>query len=450
MNRHNGNASAKEKKLIEVMVSRYSAEAASNSGTGSNAGATGSRSPEANPSLANIGGASNLTYARGLKALVTQYPGDPDITALYIDAVMLMHAWDFWNNDGSAKEWTPELVDLCAAILKKIPGHPGGLHYYIHLTEASQHPEAAFPNAEALKRLFPGIAHMVHMSSHEYERTGLYAQGVEVNDKADDALGLYDAMASNLALNRHSAHYYAVETYCAFSGAMYGKGMEAAQHGRNMAAPAPGVIKDQYQYMLPAFTRVRLGKWKELLLDSIAPDARWPYAGVLYHFARGLAFVYTGHPDSAARQLSQLRDQAKDPSLAIRDIPFNTPLQGAGIAEGILNGAILFSQKQYDSALSSLRQAIVLEDGLIYSEPRDWPIPARQFLGAYLLKLGKPAPAEKVYRQDLVWHPGNGWSLLGLSQSLQAQHKDAGTYRADALRSFSQAEHLPVSSVFLE
>ncbi|HWK02091.1 MAG TPA: hypothetical protein VNS58_00570 [Puia sp.] len=450
MNRHNGNASAKEKKLIEVMVSRYPAEAASNSGTGSNTGAAGSKSPEANPSLANIGGASNLTYARGLKALVTQYPGDPDITALYIDAVMLMHAWDFWNNDGSAKEWTPELVDLCAAILKKIPGHPGGLHYYIHLTEASRHPEAAFPNAEALKRLFPGIAHMVHMSSHEYERTGLYAQGVEVNDKADDALGLYDAMASNLALNRHSSHYYAVETYCALSGAMYGKGMDAARHCRNSVAPTHEKTYEQSLYMLPALTLVRLGKWEELLLDSIAPDARWTYAGVLYHFARGLAFVYTGYPDSATRQLLLLRDQVKDPILTVRNIPFNTSLQGAGIAEGILNGALLFAHKKYDSALSSLKKAIAIEDGMIYQEPRDWVIPARHFLGAYLLRLNKPALAESIYRQDLVWHPGNGWSLLGLSQSLQAQHKDAGTYRADALRSFSQAEQLPVSSVFLE
>src|SRR5258708_2252282 len=427
MNQHTGKASAKEKRLIEVMSRRYSSDPAdAEAGDKREAAGKGGIIP----SLANIGGASNLAYAQGLKDLITQYPEDPDIKALYIDAVMLMHAWDFWNNDGSAKEWTPELVDLCEGLLKKIPGHPGALHYYIHLTEASHHPEAAFANAEALKKIFPGVAHMVHMSSHEYERTGLYGEGVEANDKADDALRLYDSLAKQLSLYKHSAHYYAVQAYCAFSGAMYRKGMEAAQHCRNIVAPAPGIINDQYQYMLPAFTRVRLGKWQELLLDSMAPDVRWPYTGVLYHFARGLAFVYTGHPDSAARQLSQLRDQAKDPSLTIRDIPFNTPLQGADIAEGILNGALLFSQKKYDSALISLRQAVAIEDGLIYSYPRDCPIPARQFLGAYLLKLGKPAPAEKVYREDLVWHPGNGWSLLGLTRSLEAQHKEkeAETY----------------------
>ena len=204
--------------------------------------------------------------------------------------------------------------------------------------------------------------------------------------------------------------------------------------------------------MLPVLTRVRLGKWKELLQDSIPPNNQWPYAGVLYHFARGLAFVYTGHPDSATRQLSLLRDQAKDTILTIRDTPFNTPLQRAGIAEGILNGAILFAQKKYDSALDILHQAIRIEEGLIYGEPKDWPIPARQFLGAYLLQLGRPALAGKVYREDLVANPGNGWSLLGLTRSLEAQHKEkeAETWRANALRSFSQADHLPTGSIFLE
>jgi hypothetical protein len=34
------------------------------------------------------------------------------------------------------------------------------------------------------------------------------------------------------------------------------------------------------------------------------------------------------------------------------------------------------------------------------------------------------AEAEQVYRDDLVRLPGNGWSLLGLAESLRAQKKD--------------------------
>ena len=42
-----------------------------------------------------------------------------------------------------------------------------------------------------------------------------------------------------------------------------------------------------------------------------------------------------------------------------------------------------------------------MEEGLFYYEPKEWLIPARQYLGAFYLKMGNPAMAEKVYREDL-------------------------------------------------
>ena len=38
---------------------------------------------------------------RKWKQLMLEYPDDNDIKALYIDAVMLIHAWNFWNPDGT-------------------------------------------------------------------------------------------------------------------------------------------------------------------------------------------------------------------------------------------------------------------------------------------------------------------------------------------------------------
>jgi hypothetical protein len=40
-----------------------------------------------------------------------------------------------------------------------------------------------------------------------------------------------------------------------------------------------------------------------------------------------------------------------------------------------------------------------------------------------LLRGGRPAEAEGVYRDDLERWPGNGWSLLGLSRALRTQGK---------------------------
>ena len=429
MNQNIGSASEKEKQLIEAMNRRYPADTSDTQRA-----------------------AFNSDYAGALYELVTLYPGDQDIKALYIDAVMLIHPWNFWNNDGSPKAWTPELVKLCEFILKQNARHPAALHYYIHITEASRHPEVALPGADLLKDLLPGVAHMVHMSSHEYERNGLFAKGVEANDKADAALLRYDSLAKNLSLNKHIPHYFAVRAYCALSGAMYTTGMNDALSCRNSVAPVYEKTYDQYLYMMPVLTQVRMGKWKEILKDRQEPDTHWSYASLLNDFARGMASVYTGHNDSATRYLLQLKGKSKDPILENRRIPFNKPSQGALIAEKILNSAILFSQKKYDLAIVSLKAAIRAEDSLVYTEPKDWLIPARQFLGAYLLKMGKPVAAEKVYREDLIWNPGNGWSYLGLCQSLKAQHKtkNLSAYRAKYLQAFSNAEQIPPGSVFIK
>ena len=92
------------------------------------------------------------------------------------------------------------------------------------------------------------------------------------------------------------------------------------------------------------------------------------------------------------------------------------------------NGAHGFAPEN-DAEISSLRE---LEDANVYYEPPLWHKPARHTLGAVLLKAGKAARAEEVYREDLKRNPANGWSLYGLGQSLRAQGKGAEAGRIAA------------------
>jgi len=48
----------------------------------------------------------------------------------------------------------------------------------------------------------------------------------------------------------------------------------------------------------------------------------------------------------------------------------------------------------------------------------------RHSLGAVLMKQKRYAEAEQVYRDDLARLPENGWSLLGLTESLRKQKKN--------------------------
>ncbi len=392
----------------------------------------------------------NEAYAEGMKQLMLKYPDDNDIKALYIDAVMLIHAWNFWNPDGSAQPWTDELVTLCESILKNDPRHPGALHYHVHVTEASRNPQVALSSADSLKNLFPGVAHMIHMSSHEYERSGLYATGVDVNEKADADLVNYKSLANNVKLSAHAAHYFAVGAYCALSGGMYKEAMSFAERCRTVLKPDYTNTGGQYLYMLPQITQVRLGKWQEIIADTARPNDQWTYAGILYNFAKGMAYTHEGNFEVAQQQLTALREKEIDTILKVRDYPFNTPYEAAVIAENILSANILFAEKKYRAAINEIQKAIGVEDKMIYAEPRDWMLPARQYLGAFLLQMNQPKLAEKVYRKDQEYNPGTGWSLLGLYQSLVAQHKEkeAATYQQQYLVSFSRAAEIPPASAY--
>ncbi|QKZ14274.1 hypothetical protein [Spirosoma sp. KUDC1026] len=425
MNEFMPNASAKEKRLIQVMNTRYSAD----------------------PTDADRK-QLNQAYASATRQLLSDFD-DPDSKMLYVDAIMLIHAWDFWTPAGEPKAWTPEVVALCEDVLKHYPNHPAALHYHIHLTEASRHPEVALANADKLKTLLPGVAHMVHMASHEYQRNGLFDQGVIVNDLADDNLLHYDSLAAHLGLVKHSPHYFAVQTYCALSGGMYQTGLRDALRCRQSVSPVAENAYDQYLYMLPSLTLVRLGKWEEILA-SPKPTEDWDYAALLDHFSRGMAFVRTGKLAEARQQHQLLGKYLNSPILKKRRIPFNAPLPVAQIADHILEASLLFAEKQPDQAIASLNKAIQLEDQLIYTEPNDWPLPARQFLGAHLLTMNKVREAEAVYREDLVHHPGNGWSLVGLHKALRLQDKqtELSRIKASYMTAFSKAEQIPTSSVF--
>ncbi|MEI9944979.1 MAG: hypothetical protein WDN26_12280 [Chitinophagaceae bacterium] len=424
------NAPPKEKDLIEAIISRYDI------------------SDSADTKRKDL----NKNYSGKMKMLIDRYPGDDNIKALYIDAVMLEHEWDFWNNDGTPKEWTPELVELCKKILKNNSTHPAALHYYIHVTEASRTPEVALSSADLLKDIMPGVAHMVHMSSHEYERIGMYTKGSAVNEKADSNLAVYHNLAPQLNSAAHSPHYFAVDAYCALSGGMYKKAMAKAQLCRNIVSPDHTKTHAQYLYMLPALVQTRLGKWKEIIADTLVIDKSWTYAGLLNDFAKGMAFANTENLTEARRYLEALREKAKDEILKQPFVPYmSSPKEVALIAEKILEATIYFFNKEQKLAAQSLQVAIAAEDKLIYVEPKVWILPARQYAGTYLLKSHQYNDAEKIFRNDLIANPGNGWSLIGLFQSLEAQNgsKEAETIKPLYLRSFSDAEEIPPSAVWI-
>ena len=91
------------------------------------------------------------------------------------------------------------------------------------------------------------------------------------------------------------------------------------------------------------------------------------------------------------------------------------------VSDLFVEGEIEAQKENWASAAEILERAVEVEDGLWYGEPPAWLQPTRHTLGAVYLEAGQPAEAERVYRDDLEKWPGNGWSLLGLKNALEAQ-----------------------------
>ncbi len=74
-------------------------------------------------------------------------------------------------------------------------------------------------------------------------------------------------------------------------------------------------------------------------------------------------------------------------------------------------------------AVPHWRRAVELQDALVYDEPPPWYYPVRESLGAELIRDGRAAEAEAVFREGILRTPRNGRMLFGLMESLRHQGK---------------------------
>ncbi|MEI6948305.1 hypothetical protein V9K67_14000 [Paraflavisolibacter sp. H34] len=397
-------ATPPEQMLIDAMTSRYSADT------------TISRAQ------------LNQAYVDALYKAYQKFPNQPDVAALYADALMLQHPWDYWHPNGRPKLWTPLIRSVLESLLTRAPKHPGANHYYIHVMEASPFAAEALPSAERLGALTPGLSHMVHMPSHIYLRTGHYQKGAQVNEEAVAQYEKYKALFPAVQENAfiylwHNRHMQATN---ALQAGRYDYAKKTAlelQQVMDTAAlslPAPLGAAMTYLYMTPVLVDVHFGKWQSLL-DLPRPADQNPYANVLYHFARGMGQAGLGKTAEATQELASLTTRLRDTTLKIPMASFSPAIEGATVAEKLLEGFIALKEGRRDSAIAAWEKASRVEENMVYMEPRDWLVSPKQFLGTAYLEAGQWAKAEEIFRSDLQMNAQNAWSLQGLLKALEQQ-----------------------------
>ncbi|HEX8782765.1 MAG TPA: hypothetical protein VF764_05305, partial [Steroidobacteraceae bacterium] len=303
-------------------------------------------------------------YAAAMRELAQRFPQDLDVQTLCAEAEMNVHAWKLWSANGQPTEGTPAIEARLESVLRQNPQHPGANHYYIHVMEASPHPEKASASAERLPGMMPAAGHLEHMPAHIMQRVGDYEQAAEANRRGIAADRAYLATTSpqDYYPATYIAHNYA---FLAFSAAMEGRKGETLSAVQSVVTSVPldmmlamgdsgWSLTQQYAAL------VRFGLWDEVIaLD--APAARAPGLTAGYLYSRGVALAARGRLEDARGVLRQLQQLAATVPADVQ-AGSNSLHDILAVAEPIVAARIAATEQRNDEAVRLLQQAVAAQD----------------------------------------------------------------------------------------
>jgi tetratricopeptide (TPR) repeat protein len=445
-----------EQDLINALAERHSEEARD----------------AADPSVLNMGNSPelNIAFADAMAPLYEKYKGNLDVTAIYVEALMNLKAWQLWDKNTKTGEITP--ADDNTLLLVKVledafessdeaKVHPAICHLYCHALELSPFPERALHAADVLRTRMPGLGHLVHMPSHIDAWVGQWKEAIDCNIAAVEADDRYVEITGNESqfykFYRMHNHHFVV--WCAMFDGQY---ETALKYARKAVETLPaGDANSGVQFMLagvipmgaiflesyvtmPWHVMIRFGKWNEILNEPLHTDKDvFPAAIATQHYARGVAYASMGMVPEAEAEQVLFKEALQNPALAGRvlhnNLMYQDPSEGPCILlvnDAILDGEIEYRRQylakekgqdaDFTAAFDHLRRGVDLSLNLAYNEPWGQMQPVRHILGALLLEQGEVEEAEAVYRADIDLWKDNMWGLLGLKLCLEARGDTSG------------------------
>jgi tetratricopeptide (TPR) repeat protein len=413
-------------------------------------------------------------YAAEMRRVHYEFPHDQDVTALFVEALMMRTVRRLWN----LKTGTPalnsdvlEALGICerAIALADKAGsapHPALLHLHIHLLEMSTMPERALRSAHRLGGMCPDAGHMNHMPAHIYVLCGMYEEAKSASEKAIRADDRYLAQTDTPGCNYllaccHDLHLMMFA--CMFLGQSK-PALRAADKIRGLATRDIIALPDRPKltqtmegyYAMKSHVLVRFGRWHEIIDEPMADDpSLYVLTTAMQHYAKGVAHA-TVRDFAAADRQRELFYMQLDRIPPERRFLSNPARASLAVGAALLDGELAYHKGRHEEAYRQLRRAVELDDNLSYTEPWAWMHPPRHALAALLLDQGHVSEAEQVYRDDLglsgtvqrcAQHPDNVWALHGLVECLTRRGEPDELPRArDRLRAALAKADVPISS----
>jgi len=376
-----------------------------------------------------------VAYKNAMADLTARFPDDLDAATLYAESAMELHPWALYTIDGTPIAGTQEIVSILESVMRRQPQHIGATHFYIHAVEASRHPERALVAAMRLAAMTfePAAAHLVHMPAHTYMRTGDFAGAVSSNEHA--TAHDRDYLHAEHDPEQFSGYYLHNVDMLTTAYAMQGDFAGARR--------TADILAQQGSFFETYFVLMRFDRWSDVLkLAAPQTNIDGPIVVPFWHFARGLAFAASG--DAAAAQAESAALAGANSKLDIPGSPgsYNTSHMLLGLAQLELSARTARARGDAANEIATLKQAVAAYDRFLYTEPPDWYQPPREALGGALLRAGRYADAEGVFRADLQRSARNPRSLFGLAAALRGEGRsdDAALVEAQFAAAWRNAD----------
>ena len=363
-------------------------------------------------------------YIDAMRSLAAQYPDDLDAATLYAESLMVPVRWKWWSQDGKPAQGVEEAIRVLEAVLRRRPDHPGANHFYIHAVESSPTPERAIPSAQRLMGIVPAAGHLVHMPGHIWLLTGEYELAAATNQRAVQVDREY-MQKTGVTGSAYVGYYIHNLHFVAYARQMQGRMAVAIRAAEELAGAASPYAQDMAAMAdafvpAPLFAYLRFARWDDIL-KSKPPDPKLLASTALWHFARACALRAQGQSDEARKEATAF--EAARSKVPADWIWLNNKARDLlAVAAEVLAARLAADDL---AAVPHWKRAIELQEALIYDEPPAWYYPLRESLGAALLRAGRAAEAETVFREGAAKSPRNGRMLFGLLESLKAQNKTA-------------------------
>ena len=381
----------------------------------------------------------NTAFASAMLDVHQEFPEDHEIALIAADAIMNETAWKYWQADGRTPEGRiAQSISLVEGVLADNPLHPGAIHAYIHLVEASTTPERAEPFADSLNGLMPGAGHIVHMPSHIYYRIGRYLDSLETNIVAVEVDEAYFKRPEAITGGMYQFGYYPHNVHFVLVSAQMAGDQDITL---DYAARVDGLLPMELVETAPWVQPVKASPLfayaefatPEYVLALSDPGPGAPYVKAMWHYARAIALVRQNKLDDALEDIdaiAAINEREDFSALKAGNVPATTLLS---IAQQVALGRIAQAEGDMDAAIRHFEAGASLQDLVNYMEPPYWYYPVRQSLGAAYFAAGRLDEAEQALKESLILAPNNGLALFGLAEVYRAQGDNLAAARTEDL-----------------